>query len=162
MGSVSEAPPAGPVKWSCWATVLHHMLVRDDVGFDALFKASFGASSTEIGFLFIFPAQFRTERWQTGTGQATRTSATPPLTIKERHGNGKALKMTVKPVVRQHASILATLDLIPALVSIIAVSFLSIFTAAFRSKRDAPSIHLHVAYTVLRKATARLTPLQLQ
>jgi hypothetical protein len=59
-------------------------------------------------------------------------------------------------------SFLQRLDLLPALISILTVGFLSLFTGIFRGKKGAPSLHLHIAYAVLRKATTRLSPLQLQ
>ncbi|KAG6000443.1 hypothetical protein E4U21_005467 [Claviceps maximensis] len=59
-------------------------------------------------------------------------------------------------------SILQKLDLIPALASIVVVGVFSALTGLFRSHRDAPSLHLHIAYAVLRKVTSRLSPIQLQ
>ena len=59
-------------------------------------------------------------------------------------------------------TILDILDLIPALASIVAVGIFSALTGVARSHKDPPSLHLHIAYAMLRKATARLTPLQLQ
>ncbi|EFY96920.1 lipase/thioesterase [Metarhizium robertsii ARSEF 23] len=59
-------------------------------------------------------------------------------------------------------SILGMLDLLPGVVSIVAAGLLAVLTGLFRSQKDAPSLHLHIAYAVLRKATTRLTPLQLQ
>ncbi|KID98695.1 lipase/thioesterase family protein, partial [Metarhizium majus ARSEF 297] len=59
-------------------------------------------------------------------------------------------------------SILGMLDLLPGVVSIVAAGLLAVLTGLFRGQKDAPSLHLHIAYAVLRKATTRLTPLQLQ
>ncbi|KAJ5815463.1 hypothetical protein N7474_007240 [Penicillium riverlandense] len=59
-------------------------------------------------------------------------------------------------------SFVQKLDLLPALVSILAVGFLSSFTGLVRGKKGAPSLHLHIGYAILRKATTRLSPLQLQ
>ncbi|KAK2612487.1 hypothetical protein QQS21_001425 [Conoideocrella luteorostrata] len=59
-------------------------------------------------------------------------------------------------------SILGVLDIIPALASIVTVAVFSALTGFFRSHRDPPSLHLHIAYAILRKATVRLTPVQLQ
>ncbi|KAG5912996.1 hypothetical protein E4U61_007555 [Claviceps capensis] len=59
-------------------------------------------------------------------------------------------------------SLLEKLDLIPAVASIVGVAIFSALTAFLRSPRDPPSIRLHIAYALLRKATTRLTPLQFQ
>ncbi|QPH06384.1 hypothetical protein C2857_004812 [Epichloe festucae Fl1] len=59
-------------------------------------------------------------------------------------------------------SIWGKLDMIPAMVSIVAVAMFSALTGVFRSQKDAPSLHLHVAYAILRRATDRLSPDQLQ
>ncbi|KAH8698663.1 lipase/thioesterase family protein [Talaromyces proteolyticus] len=62
----------------------------------------------------------------------------------------------------QRLSIAEKLDLLPALVSILWVGFISVFTGIKRGKNGTPSFHLHVAYSILRKATRRLSPLQFQ
>lgn len=59
-------------------------------------------------------------------------------------------------------STLSMLDLLPALVSIVTVAVYAAITGFFRSHRDPPSLYLHIAYAVLRKATTRLSPIQLQ
>ncbi|KAF7167493.1 hypothetical protein CNMCM5623_000829 [Aspergillus felis] len=59
-------------------------------------------------------------------------------------------------------SLIQKIDMLPALVSILSVGFISLFSGLVRGKKGAPSLHLHIAYAILRKATARLSPLQLQ
>jgi hypothetical protein len=59
-------------------------------------------------------------------------------------------------------SFVQKLDVLPALASILSVGVLSLFTGLVRGKKGAPSLHLHIAYAILRKATTRLSPLQLQ
>ncbi|KAF7181172.1 hypothetical protein CNMCM7691_000301 [Aspergillus felis] len=58
-------------------------------------------------------------------------------------------------------SLIQKIDMLPALVSILSVGFISLFSGLGRGKKGAPSLHLHIAYAILRKATARLSPLQL-
>ncbi|KAK2790182.1 hypothetical protein FQN52_005677 [Onygenales sp. PD_12] len=53
------------------------------------------------------------------------------------------------------------LDLIPGLLSVVLAGLLSLLSYR-RSPKQAHSLLLHVAYAVLRKSTARLSPLQLQ
>ncbi|KAG5984134.1 hypothetical protein E4U55_005933 [Claviceps digitariae] len=59
-------------------------------------------------------------------------------------------------------SLLGKLDLLLGLTSIVAVGIFSALTGFLRTQRDPPSLHLHIAYAVLRKVTARLSPVQLQ
>ncbi|OAA37419.1 lipase/thioesterase family protein [Metarhizium rileyi] len=66
------------------------------------------------------------------------------------------------PSTQTKLSLVDTLDLIPGLASILTAGLVSVVTGLFRGHKDAPSFHLHVAYAILRRATARLTPLQLQ
>ncbi|KAL5614162.1 hypothetical protein FOVSG1_003225 [Fusarium oxysporum f. sp. vasinfectum] len=54
------------------------------------------------------------------------------------------------------------LDLLLAFVSISFVGAYSLLSGAFRGQRDAPSLYLHIYYSILRKFAARLTPRQLQ
>ncbi|KHN97391.1 Alpha/beta hydrolase fold-3 [Metarhizium album ARSEF 1941] len=68
----------------------------------------------------------------------------------------------MRPKSKAKLSVLGMLDLLPGLASVVAVGILSVLTGLFRGQRDAPSLHLHIAYAVLRKATSRLSPLQLQ
>ncbi|POR35140.1 Lipase/thioesterase family protein [Tolypocladium paradoxum] len=70
--------------------------------------------------------------------------------------------MQTKTVVKQRLSLVGKLDVLPALVSIISTALFSALTGITRSQQDAPSLFLHVAYAILRKATQRLSPLQLQ
>ncbi|KAJ6789374.1 hypothetical protein PWT90_00927 [Aphanocladium album] len=59
-------------------------------------------------------------------------------------------------------SLFGYLDMIPGLVAIVATAVASFVTGLFRSEKDSKTYYLHVANTVLRKATHRLSPLQLQ
>jgi hypothetical protein len=70
--------------------------------------------------------------------------------------------MQAKKAKTAKLSILGMLDLVPALASIVAVGLFSAVAGLFRSQKDPASLHLYIAYAVLRKATSRLTPLQLQ
>lgn len=62
----------------------------------------------------------------------------------------------------QQLSFVGKLDILPAVVTIISAGLLSVLTGLWRSQKDAPSLLLHVAYAILRRATSRLSPLQLQ
>ncbi|KYK58890.1 hypothetical protein DCS_00017 [Drechmeria coniospora] len=62
----------------------------------------------------------------------------------------------------QRLSLAGKLDMLPGLATIIAAAVVSFFTGLVRGRRDAPSLYLHVAYAILRKAALRLSPLQLQ
>ena len=63
---------------------------------------------------------------------------------------------------KERLSLAGKLDMLPALASIIATALFSALTGITRTQKDAPSLYLHVAYAILRKATNRLSPLQLQ
>lgn len=56
----------------------------------------------------------------------------------------------------------AILDLIPGVISIFLTGLAALFTGLWRSKRDAPTYYLHVAFAIMRKSTQRYSPLQLQ
>ena len=70
--------------------------------------------------------------------------------------------MQTELMVKNRLSLAGKLDMLPALVSIISTAFISVITGMARTHKDAPSFFLHVAYAILRKATNRLSPLQLQ
>lgn len=53
-------------------------------------------------------------------------------------------------------------DVILAAISVVSTTVWSVFTSFRRSEKDAPSLLLHVGYASLRKATRRLSVLQLQ
>lgn len=92
------------------------------------------------------------------TAQAERTRR-PTTTDPDR--SGSHLEMQTKAT--EKLSIWGTLDIVPAMVSVVAVAMFSALTGFFRSQqKDAPSLHLHVAYAILRRATERLSPVQLQ
>lgn len=54
------------------------------------------------------------------------------------------------------------LDFIPALTSICLAAIYSVLTGLWRTERQAKSFFLHVGYAIFRKATSRLSPLQMQ
>lgn len=54
------------------------------------------------------------------------------------------------------------LDFIPALASIVLAAFYSILTGLWRTEKQAQSFFLHIGYAIFRKATSRLSPLQMQ
>ncbi|KAE8396189.1 Alpha/Beta hydrolase protein [Aspergillus alliaceus] len=59
-------------------------------------------------------------------------------------------------------SIAGKLDLLPAAASILIAGLAALFTGLRRDQTGTPTFHLHVAYAILRKASARLSPLQFQ
>lgn len=63
---------------------------------------------------------------------------------------------------KQKLSFLGGLDMIPGLAVIVSTALLSFLTGFVRTGRDSKTYYLHVANTILRKATERLSPLQLQ
>lgn len=65
-------------------------------------------------------------------------------------------------MVPKRLSLLGLLDMIPGLLTTVIYGIFSFWSGLFRGERDAKTLFLHIAYAVLRKATARLTPLQLQ
>lgn len=70
--------------------------------------------------------------------------------------------MPPQKMTNQQLSLADKLDVVPALAIIISVGFVSMFTGLTRSQKDAPTLRLHIAYAILRKASQRLSPLQLQ
>lgn len=70
--------------------------------------------------------------------------------------------MPSQRMIKQQLSLAGKLDMLPALATIISVGFVSMFTGLTRSKKDAPTLRLHIAYAILRKTSQRLSPLQLQ
>lgn len=54
------------------------------------------------------------------------------------------------------------LDFIPALASICLAAFYSVLTGLWRTEKQAKSFFLHIGYAIFRKATVRLSPLQMQ
>lgn len=62
----------------------------------------------------------------------------------------------------QRLSLWSKLDILPALPLIALSAFWAMLTGFFRGEKQAPAFLLHVAYAVMRRATTRLTPLQLQ
>ncbi|KAJ4153759.1 hypothetical protein LMH87_010233 [Akanthomyces muscarius] len=91
---------------------------------------------------------------------ATRT------TTRSRSAKADAAAATPAPppvkIETKKLSFFGYLDMIPGLAAIVATALASFFTGFFRTERDSKTYHLHVANTVLRKATRRLDPLQLQ
>ncbi|KAM3446556.1 hypothetical protein MY3296_009545 [Beauveria thailandica] len=87
-----------------------------------------------------------TARSQSVKAAAAATTAPPP-----------PVKIETKKL-----SLFGYLDMIPGLAAIVATAVASFITGFFRSERDSKTYYLHVANTTLRKATHRLSPLQLQ
>ncbi|OJD12732.1 hypothetical protein AJ78_06710 [Emergomyces pasteurianus Ep9510] len=54
------------------------------------------------------------------------------------------------------------LDMIPGLCSVVLVALYAVVTGLWRSEKQPKTLTLHVGYAILRKATARFSPLQLQ
>ncbi|KKZ61468.1 hypothetical protein EMCG_00130 [[Emmonsia] crescens] len=54
------------------------------------------------------------------------------------------------------------LDMIPGLCSVVLVALHALLTGFWRTEKQPKTLTLHVGYAILRKATARLSPLQLQ
>lgn len=70
--------------------------------------------------------------------------------------------MTVVGPDRKPLTLGEKLDILPGIAAIALVAIYSTITAPFRSKKDAPTLFLHIAYAILRKSTLRLSPKQLQ
>ncbi|KAM3426704.1 hypothetical protein MY4824_009861 [Beauveria thailandica] len=66
------------------------------------------------------------------------------------------------PEAKPQISWLAILDLIPGAFSIFLAGLIAACTGLWRSKKDAPTLFLHIAYAVMRKTSARYSPVQLQ
>lgn len=90
------------------------------------------------------------------TGTTTRSRAAKAATVAAQSAP-PPVKIEPKKL-----SFLGYLDMIPGLAAIIATTFVSFVTGLFRSESDSKTYYLHVANTILRKATHRLNPLQLQ
>ncbi|KAB8226571.1 Alpha/Beta hydrolase protein [Aspergillus novoparasiticus] len=71
-------------------------------------------------------------------------------------------KNRVRPADQPSLSIASKLDLLPAVTSILIAGFVALFTGLKRDQSGTPTFYLHVAYAILRKASARLSPLQFQ
>lgn len=54
------------------------------------------------------------------------------------------------------------LDLLPGVASICLAAFYSVLTGLWRTEKQAASFFLHIGYAIFRKATTRLSPLQMQ
>lgn len=54
------------------------------------------------------------------------------------------------------------LDFLPALASIVLAGFCALLTGLWRTERQAKTLFLHFGYALFRKATARLSPSQMQ
>lgn len=91
---------------------------------------------------------------------STRTATTRSQTAKAAKAAPSA-PIPVK-IEKKRLSVLQLLDMIPGLAAIVATGIVSFITGFFRSQRDSKTYYLHVANTILRKATFRLSPLQLQ
>lgn len=71
-------------------------------------------------------------------------------------------KNSVRPADRPLLSMASKLDLLPAVASILIAGFVALFTGLKRDQSGTPTFYLHIAYAILRKASARLSPLQFQ
>jgi hypothetical protein len=72
------------------------------------------------------------------------------------------LNMATHILAGHRLSLAGKLDMLTALASILSAGFFALFTGIVRGQKGAPTFFLHVAYSILRKATARLSVLQLQ
>jgi hypothetical protein len=54
------------------------------------------------------------------------------------------------------------LDFLPAVASVLLAAFYALLTGLWRTERQAKTLFLHLGYALFRKATTRLTTLQLQ
>ncbi|RAQ66628.1 lipase/thioesterase family protein, partial [Aspergillus flavus] len=71
-------------------------------------------------------------------------------------------KNSVRPADQPSLSMASKLDLLPAVASILIAGFVALFTGLKRDQSGTPTFYLHIAYAILRKASARLSPLQFQ
>ncbi|KAE8423781.1 Alpha/Beta hydrolase protein [Aspergillus pseudocaelatus] len=69
-----------------------------------------------------------------------------------------SLRLADKPSL----SIASRFDLLPAVASILIAGLAALLTGLKRDRSGTPTFYLHVAYAILRKASARLSPLQFQ
>jgi hypothetical protein len=91
----------------------------------------------------------------------TRTQTTNKTATASVTSNGA--KMPPEPaIVSKKLTLFGLLDMIPGLAITVVYGITAFWTGIFRGEKDAKTLFLHIAYAVLRKATARLTPLQLQ
>lgn len=70
--------------------------------------------------------------------------------------------MALSRLTEQRLSLWSKMDILAALPLIALSAFWAMLTGLFRGENQSPSFLLHVAYAVMRKATNRLTALQLQ
>ena len=70
--------------------------------------------------------------------------------------------MSLSKVSKVTLTLQEKLDIFPALASILLAGFYALLTGLWRTERQAKTLFLHLGYAVFRKATARLTPSQLQ
>jgi hypothetical protein len=70
--------------------------------------------------------------------------------------------MSLSKVSKVSLTLQEKLDFLPALASILLAGFYALLTGLWRTERQAKTLFLHLGYAVFRKATARLTPSQLQ
>ncbi|KAJ6089286.1 hypothetical protein N7467_004502 [Penicillium canescens] len=70
--------------------------------------------------------------------------------------------MSLSKVSKVTLTLQEKLDFFPALASILLAGFYALLTGLWRTERQAKTLFLHLGYAVFRKATARLTPSQLQ
>ncbi|EGX96227.1 lipase/thioesterase [Cordyceps militaris CM01] len=91
-------------------------------------------------------------------------TTTTGTTTRSRSAKAAAAPSTPPPVKieQKKLSFFGYLDMIPGLAVIVATALTAFVTGLFRTERDSKTFHLHVANTILRKSTSRLTPLQLQ
>lgn len=54
------------------------------------------------------------------------------------------------------------LDFLPAVASVALAAFYAVLTGLWRTERQAKTLFLHLGYAMFRKATARLSPSQMQ
>ncbi|KAJ5298055.1 hypothetical protein N7508_008304 [Penicillium antarcticum] len=70
--------------------------------------------------------------------------------------------MSLSKVSKVTLTLQEKLDFLPALASILLAGFYALLTGLWRTERQAKTLFLHLGYAIFRKATARLTPSQLQ
>ncbi|KAK8918010.1 putative carboxylesterase 6 [Metarhizium anisopliae] len=68
----------------------------------------------------------------------------------------------MSPTAPEPLSLAGKLDLIPGVLSLLAAGLVAAITGLWRTHRDAPTYHLHVAYAILRKSAERYSLAQLQ
>ncbi|TQW00826.1 hypothetical protein V2A60_001866 [Cordyceps javanica] len=93
----------------------------------------------------------------TATRTTTRSSSAKAAAAASSGPTPPPVKIETKKL-----SFFGYLDMIPGLAVVVATALASFITGFFRTERDSKTYYLHVANTILRKATNRLTPLQLQ